>query len=968
MADGRTPVVVVVAAEPLEDRRLFAVGAVSEQIIVDQFGWRADAQRKVVVFADPVAGQNAAVSYTPGGTFQVRRAADDGVAFSGPVTAWKNGQTDTSSGDRVWHGDFSSFAAPGEYYVYDPARNLRSYNFRIDNAAFNGVLRASARTFYYQRAGTAIDAAHGGNWTHGVSHMGPGQDTQARLWNNGGPVAGTQRDLRGGWYDAGDYNKYVPYTTGVLWNLLSAYEWNAPAFPDDWNIPESGNGVPDLLDEVKYELDWLLRMQNPNGSVLSRLANATYDSGNFDPATDTQPRFYTQATTWATASFAASTAHAARVFEAFGGQYPGYAAALRGAAEDAWAYLQATPNMTPSNGQDGGGTGGSGNGGLAASPASADADEDRRLRVLAAAELFKTTGTAAYKTYFESNYKNPNTADNGFHPLLDGVPRFDASLTTELNHAYVTYATSPGASTSIVNEIKNALRNNLDPAGFMQVAEYDRATDPYRAFMFDGHYSWGSNRTKAEWGNVLIYAIRLGVGTDAERAKAREIAEEYLHYFHGRNPLSWVYLSNMGTKGANLGGDKSPMEIYHSWFGDGSSLYDGPNSTYGPAPGFVVGGPNRFYPSDPGDPNLDPQSPPMGEPTQKAYRDWNTSYPQNSWEITEPAIYYQAAYTLLLSQFATAPAGTPTATVVDRHVFYNNSGYDAGDTAAGDDGAVDPAKSPLPPGGGTPGPANVTSYSRGINGVMVDVLNLPDGTVTGNLLGPEDVAVRVGPPAGSGAPAAWSVGPTPSVVNVRPAPGGGGHRVSLVWPDGAIVNRWVEVTLLANADTGLAAPDVFRLGNLVGDADGSRSVNLADFGALRAAFGGANLSVVAGRSDFNRDRSVNLADFGLLRGNFGKSLPAPPATAATAAASVAPRAAPGSASEAEVLNREDKAGSSRSWRALAPDADTGPFDDRSGGGSMAAGDGDGEIPSPRRRHAARGATGIVSGPGGVGSR
>jgi hypothetical protein len=102
----------------------------------------------------------------------------------------------------------------------------------------------------------------------------------------------------------------------------------------------------------------------------------------------------------------------------------------------------------------------------------------------------------------------------------------------------------------------------------------------------------------------------------------------------------------MGAKGANLGGDKSVMQVYHSWFGDGSPLYDGPNSTYGPIPGYLVGGPNQYF-------SVATISPPAGQPAMKAFKDWNTGWPENSWEITEPAIYYQAAYSLLLSQFAT---------------------------------------------------------------------------------------------------------------------------------------------------------------------------------------------------------------------------------------------------------------------------------------------------------------------------
>jgi hypothetical protein len=627
--------------EPLETRRLLA-GTLSDQIIVDQFGWRADATRKVAIFADPINGQNSAVSYTPGASFQIRRESDDAIVFTGATAAWKAGATDTVSGDKVWTGDFSSFTTGGEYYIYDPANDLRSYAFKLDSNLFDDILKTSTRVFYYQRTGTAIPAQFGGNWTHAIDHVGPNQDSQARQWQGTGPVAGSVvRDLSGGWNDAGDYNKYTPWTTSVLWNLMTAYEWNPGAFSDSTNIPESANGVPDVLDETKWELDWLRKTQLPNGSVINRMGNATFNAGNFDPSTDTQARYYTAPTTWATASFAASLAHAARLFAAFEPVYPGYSTTLLNAATSAWNYLAATPAMSPANGGDG--TGGINDGGITSGPAGANAGSDLRLRILAAAELFRATGGANYKSYFESNYNSAAAADNGHQPMLTNPPRFDPTAATDLNRALVTYALSPGASAPIVTSIKNALRN-VDLSWYI-VGSYDTQADPYRSFMWDGHYTWGSNSIKSEWANLLLYAIKLDVNP-ANNAKYRELAEEYLHYIHGRNPLSQVYLSNMGTKGVNLGGDKSVMQMYHSWFGDGSALYDGAASTYGPVPGYVAGGPNQYF-------SVNTVTPPFGQPPMKAFKDWNTGWPENSWEITEPAIYYQASYSLLLSAFAT---------------------------------------------------------------------------------------------------------------------------------------------------------------------------------------------------------------------------------------------------------------------------------------------------------------------------
>ncbi len=795
--------------EPLESRLLMA-GTISEQIIVDQFGWRSDAPRKVAIFADPVSGQNSTVGYIPGGTFQIRRVSDDAVAFTGATTVWNGGATDWESGDKTWEGDFSSFTTPGEYYIYDPANNSRSYTFRLDNAIFNDILKATDRMYYYQRTGTAIPAQYGGNWHHAIDHVGPGQDTQARLMLNGSPVPGTERDVSGGWFDAGDYNKYVPFTTSVIFNLLSGYEYNSGAFSDTTNIPESGNGVPDLLDEVKWELDWMRKMQLPNGSVLNRVSNWSYDAGNADPATDTQARFYTSATTWATAAFAAAAAHASRVYAAFDALYPGYSQTLRAAAENAWVYLQAKSTMFPTDGTDGSGW-------LASAPASADSNADNRVRLFAAAELYKTTGGATYKTYFETNYKNPNTFEGDFHPLVGAYTRFDPAWAMDLNRGFITYATTPGANSSIVGEIQSSLRHMADD---IVLGNYYSHADPYRAFMWDGHYGWGSNQTKAEWANLLLHAIRLNVNP-SNNGQYRELAEEYVHYFHGRNPLSYVYLSNMGSKGANLGADKSPMQYFHSWFPDGSALYDGPDSTYGPAPGFVVGGPNKYF-------GISWITPPYGEPAMKAFKDWNTVWnPQhntneNSWEITEPAIYSQAAYAMLLAQFAT-DAYPP-------RVLKGEFSIEDGETVK-------------------------ISFNESVAASIA-----PGDLILQNLT------------TGATVPSSKLTVSYDSATNVASFDYSAGRL-----PDGnyrATLSAGAVSDSAGNALTASYSTDFFAL---AGDANRDRVVDISDLGILATNWQGSPRNFSQG--DFNNDGQVDISDLGILATNWQKSVAAPSAPA-----------------------------------------------------------------------------------------
>jgi hypothetical protein len=143
-------------------------------------------------------------------------------------------------------------------------------------------------------------------------------------------------------------------------------------------------------------------------------------------------------------------------------------------------------------------------------------------------------------------------------------------------------------------------------------------------------------------------------------ALADKAAQRYLHYIHGLNPLSLVYLSNM----YNYGAYKSVNEFYHSWFTNGSALWDRVGvSKYGPPPGFLTGGPNPYFkvasccPASCGNDysnkmcTSESVTPPAGQPPQKAYKDFNTSWPLNSWEVSENSTGYQIRYIKLLARY-----------------------------------------------------------------------------------------------------------------------------------------------------------------------------------------------------------------------------------------------------------------------------------------------------------------------------
>src|SRR6185369_16545781 len=161
---------------------------------------------------------------------------------------------------------------PGSYYLYLPGGSKPgsvSYPFELGADIYNSVLAASVKTYFYQRCGAEISRAFGGEWNHKACHVKTNQDLKAHLYDGGDKGSATARDVSGGWHDAGDYRKYVSFVGSVVWDLLHTAEWYPCAFGDHSGIPESGNGVPDILDETKVELDWLLRMQSNDGSLYS---------------------------------------------------------------------------------------------------------------------------------------------------------------------------------------------------------------------------------------------------------------------------------------------------------------------------------------------------------------------------------------------------------------------------------------------------------------------------------------------------------------------------------------------------------------------------------------------------------------------------------------------------------------------------------------------------------------------------
>ncbi|MFO1349671.1 MAG: glycoside hydrolase family 9 protein [Gammaproteobacteria bacterium] len=434
---------------------------VSQAIKLDHFGYRPN-DSKIAIF-----------SQNPGASVQLRDSADQVVFTIPPGSIQAKGYDGPPSGDTVWWVDFSAFTTPGTYRLFSPALASQSYDFTIALDVYNPVVLAALKTFYYQRCNTPKPAVYAGAWADPQAcHLTDKTTTHAAGHADHGIL-----DLGGGWHDAGDYNKYVwAAAANAIIGLLQAYEDNPGHFRDgDLNIPESGNGVPDILDEVKWELDWFLKMQLADGSVLYQTHVDGFAS-NAPPSADANVRYYQNPTLESGAVFAGSLALAARVYAAAGMTV--YADQLKTAALKTWSWLQT--------------------------------QGDSEHKAWAAAEVFRTAGTASARAYVD-----------GFHANQWAGVFFDPGHYDV--HAAVTYLQAPGATAAVVNQMRADFAALVD--------RIFSVNDLYRNGIQDWSYHWGTNAIRAWYGIMLLNAAKLGATGGQSAAACRLHAQDFLHFF-----------------------------------------------------------------------------------------------------------------------------------------------------------------------------------------------------------------------------------------------------------------------------------------------------------------------------------------------------------------------------------------------------------------------------------------------------
>jgi endoglucanase len=464
---------------------------------------------------------------------------------------------DRDAAELVHQIDFSFYQQAGH------ALRLRvggdnSGPFDIGRDIFHKLKYDAFGFFYQQRCGTNIIMPYVGaeKWTHPAGHM-----TDKKVHCAADTQCNYSLDVSGGWYDAGDHGKYVVNGGIAVWTLLNWYErtqlfgTSIGDFADGkFSIPENANGLPDLLDEVRWELEFLMRMQVPKGNTLAGMVHHKIHSEKWTPVptaphADNTPRFLKAPSTAATLNLAAVGAQCARIYRAIDSVF---AAQCLASAERAWQAAELHPNVyAPGNDREGGGPYGD-----------TDISDEKYW---AAAELFITTGSTEYLRALRQSphfLRMPTQAGGG-------VSSF--SWANVAGCGTVSLAVLPSNLPRV--EIDLARKNIVNAARLFSDAT---RRSGYKVPMpaVGGRYPWGSNSLVLNNGVVLALAYDF-----TKQTVFLNGAVDALDYILGRNPMAKSYVTSFGSRS---------MENPHHRFWAHQSNPSFPS----PPPGVVAGGPN----------------------------------------------------------------------------------------------------------------------------------------------------------------------------------------------------------------------------------------------------------------------------------------------------------------------------------------------------------------------------------------
>lgn len=531
----------------------------------------------------PIDGPKVALVSAPAQSFALKRTSDNAVIFQSKLGPVRN---HADSGDMIQSADFSAVRDPGRYYIDVPGVG-RSWSFSLGRNVYSRTYYLAMRAFYGQRCGTAVDLGpEFPGYTHAACHL------KGEFHASSGKQG--PRDNIGGWHDAGDYGRYLVNSGISTASLLWAWEMFAEKLKTiPLNLPESGNGSPDILNEARWNIEWMLKMQDDDGGVWHKQTSIHF-AGFVMPQDDqlvsevigTGSAPYKS--TCATADLASVAAIAARVYQPFDQKF---AAKNLEAARRAWAWTEKYPNVTFRNPP-----------GISTGEYGDDNSSDERL--WAAAELWRTTGEAGYGEFFLQNYKQ-------------FLSRFEAAPAEGWREVAAmglwTYALSGRKDAN--HEVEKEIRKT-SVAVANQIAQRT-ADNPYHVSLTTKDYVWGSNGVAASYGVQLLVANAFS--PDRRLVNA---ALDDLHYLLGRNTFSLSWVTQAG---------ENPYRHPHH-------RPSGADHNPEPWPGMLSGGPNA------GRQDAVLRTLPPNLPPAKVYADEQASYASN-----EIAINWQAALVFLVA-------------------------------------------------------------------------------------------------------------------------------------------------------------------------------------------------------------------------------------------------------------------------------------------------------------------------------
>lgn len=446
------------------------------------------------------------------------------------VNYWNDG------GEYVSKVDVSSITNLGEYKFKTDELEV---NFKVGSDIYNSISEASLKYYYYNRASTAISTTYGGQFARNLGHPDNTVYVHSSAASPDRPE-GTVISSPKGWYDAGDYNKYIVNSGISTYTLLAAYEhYENYYLTKNINIPETGGDLPDILDEIKWNLDWMLTMQEPSdGGVYHKLTGLNF-SGIVTPENYNFDRYVVQKSTSAALNFAAVMAVASRVFADFETELPGYSPTLLNASQAAYNWAVQNPSVFFSNPSD------------VSTGEYGDSDVTDEFQ-WAAVELFITTG--------DSNYSN----DINLATIGNGTPTWQytdpLALISILFH-------NNNFSTDTVNGASNLLINTAN-----QIKDHiENSTMNIAMGVTNWDYVWGSNGEAANKVFILIRAYEFT--NDVSYLNAAYTAMDYLF---GRNGTGYCYVTGFG---------ENPTLNPHHRISEADQVTEA-------IPGMLAGGPN----------------------------------------------------------------------------------------------------------------------------------------------------------------------------------------------------------------------------------------------------------------------------------------------------------------------------------------------------------------------------------------